>query len=253
MNGCRSVVSWLTADDSCERTCKDPHGPVHGTNVAANQHFHQQGEELRPSLGPVPVCDGWHGVRDAGAHLADGFAQAAGQQAPDGGFGLQWRGKQRKTSVPVVGFCWSTMEVCLVPDRWFQGGGISLSGNTSEFQHTASGWLTLTEDRARKVVQSGAVMQLKHYWFISERLLDLKRMSHLHTNTPGGWRELLEGWLSVLPGERQTLYTVEWRKKTHLKDILQLLPFLGLIDNSSTLILFYLFIFHNLLYCIQYK
>lgn len=70
------------------QTCEDPHGPVHSTDISADQHLHQKGEQLRPGLGPVPVGDGWHGVRHAGADFADRLPQAAWQQLPDGGFGL---------------------------------------------------------------------------------------------------------------------------------------------------------------------
>lgn len=82
-----------------QQTCKDPHGPVHGTDVPADQHLHQEGEELRPGLGPVPVGDGRHGVRHAGADFADGLPQAAGQQLSDGGFGLECRGRRGAVAV----------------------------------------------------------------------------------------------------------------------------------------------------------
>lgn len=39
-------------------TREHPHGPVHGINVSTDQHLHQEGEELRPRLRPVPVGDG---------------------------------------------------------------------------------------------------------------------------------------------------------------------------------------------------
>ena len=70
-------------------TCEDPHGPVHSVDVSTDQHLHQEGEQLRPGLGPVPVGDGRHGVRYTGADLADGLPQTAGQQHPDGGFSLE--------------------------------------------------------------------------------------------------------------------------------------------------------------------
>lgn len=70
-------------------TREHPHGPVHGINVSADQHLHQEGEELRPRLRPVPVGDGRHGVRNTGADFADGLPQTAGQQLPDGGFRLE--------------------------------------------------------------------------------------------------------------------------------------------------------------------
>lgn len=61
------------------QTCEDPHGPVHGIDVTADQHFHQQVEELWPGLRPVPVGDGRHGVCDTGADFADGLSQATWQ------------------------------------------------------------------------------------------------------------------------------------------------------------------------------
>lgn len=69
-------------------TCEDPHGSMHSIDVSTDQHLHQLVEQLRPGLRPVPVCNGWHGVSDAGADLADRLAQAAWQQLPDGCFSL---------------------------------------------------------------------------------------------------------------------------------------------------------------------
>lgn len=74
-------------------TREHPHGPVHGINVSTDQHLHQEGEELRPRLRPVPVGDGWHGVCNTGADFADWLPQTAGQQLPDGGFCLEGNNK----------------------------------------------------------------------------------------------------------------------------------------------------------------
>lgn len=71
-----------------QHTCEDPHGPVHGIDVSADQHLHQQCKQLWPRLRPVPVGDGRDGVRDAGTNFADGLPQSAWQQLSNGGFGL---------------------------------------------------------------------------------------------------------------------------------------------------------------------
>lgn len=70
-------------------TCEDPHCPVHSIDVSTDQHLHQQSEQLWPGLGPVPVGDGRHGVRNTGADFADRLPQTAWQQLPDGGFSLE--------------------------------------------------------------------------------------------------------------------------------------------------------------------
>lgn len=70
-------------------TCEDPHGSMHGIDISADQHLHQQGEQLRPGLGPVPVGDGRHSVRNTGTDFADRLPQTAWQQLPDGSFSLQ--------------------------------------------------------------------------------------------------------------------------------------------------------------------
>ena len=72
-------------------TCEDPHGTVHGVDIPADQHLHQQVEELGPGLGPVPVGDGRDSVRHAGAHLADGFPEPSGKQLSDGSLSLGGR------------------------------------------------------------------------------------------------------------------------------------------------------------------
>lgn len=71
------------------RACEDPHGPVHSVDISADQHLHQQGEQLRPGLRPVPVGDGRHGVRNAGADFADCLPQTAWEQLSDGSFSLE--------------------------------------------------------------------------------------------------------------------------------------------------------------------
>lgn len=63
---------------------------MHCVDIPADQHLHEEVEELGPGLGPVPVGDGGHGVGHAGAHLADGLPQPVGQQLPDCNFGL-WK------------------------------------------------------------------------------------------------------------------------------------------------------------------
>ena len=91
---------FLRVECIWSHTCENPHGPVHGTDVSADQHLHQQGEELRPGLGPVPVGDGRHGVGDTGADFADGLSQAAGQQLPDGSFSLEEENKRWALNSP---------------------------------------------------------------------------------------------------------------------------------------------------------
>ena len=61
---------------------------MNSIDISANQHLHQQGEQLRPGLGPVPVGDGWHGICNTGADFADRLSQTAGQQPSNGGFSL---------------------------------------------------------------------------------------------------------------------------------------------------------------------
>lgn len=39
-------------------TCEHSHGSVHGVDIAADQHLHEEVEELGPGLGPVPVGNG---------------------------------------------------------------------------------------------------------------------------------------------------------------------------------------------------
>lgn len=56
-------------------TSEDPHGPVHSADITTDQHFHKQRKELRPSLRPVPVGDGWNGVSYAGADFANGLPE----------------------------------------------------------------------------------------------------------------------------------------------------------------------------------
>lgn len=82
----RSIWNWGCV---CVLTCEDPHGPVHGADVTADQHVHEKGEELRPGFGPVPVGDGRHSVGHAGPHLTDGLPEALGQKLPDGCLGLE--------------------------------------------------------------------------------------------------------------------------------------------------------------------
>lgn len=62
---------------------------MHSIDISADEHFHQQGEELRPGLRPVPVGDGWHSVRNTGADFANRLPQAAWQQLPDCSFSLE--------------------------------------------------------------------------------------------------------------------------------------------------------------------
>lgn len=118
---------------------------MHSADIAADQHLHQEGKELRPGLGPVPVGDGGHSVRHAGAHFADGLPQAARQQLSDGGFGLEKAGQreglfddiQEKPCVDTN--CGAEGDSGGSPGLWFQEVGTSPTGNTSESPHTASG------------------------------------------------------------------------------------------------------------------
>lgn len=68
---------------------------MNGVHLSTDQHLHQQGKELWPRLGPVPVGDGGHGVGDAGADFADRLPQPPRQQLLDGGFSLAGRDKRR--------------------------------------------------------------------------------------------------------------------------------------------------------------
>ena len=70
-------------------TCEDPHGPVHSVDISADQHLHQQGEELWPGLRPIPVSDGRHSVRNTGTDFADRLPQTTGQQLPNSSFSLE--------------------------------------------------------------------------------------------------------------------------------------------------------------------
>ena len=70
-------------------TCENPHGTVDLVGIPLGDHHHEEAEEIRPGIGPVPVGDGWDGVGHAGPHLADGLAQPGGQPATDMGLGLQ--------------------------------------------------------------------------------------------------------------------------------------------------------------------
>lgn len=79
-------VCWVCVH--VPHTCEDPHSSVHGINVPADQHLHEQRKQLWPRLGPVPVSDGWDGVCNAGADLADGLPQSTRQQLSNGSFSL---------------------------------------------------------------------------------------------------------------------------------------------------------------------
>lgn len=78
---CSSIIFW--------QTCEDPHGTMYCTDISTDQQLHQQGEELRPRLRPVPVGDGRNGVRHAGTHFADRLLQTSRQQLPNGSLSLQ--------------------------------------------------------------------------------------------------------------------------------------------------------------------
>ena len=108
------------------RTCQHPHGTVDGVHISAHQHLHEQVEELRPGLGPVPVCDGRHRVGHAGAHLAYGLPQAVGQQFPDDYLCLERREARlrltgvREQQVAAQFMCWKssvggTLHTCAEP------------------------------------------------------------------------------------------------------------------------------------------
>ncbi len=71
------------------QTCENSHGTVHCVAVVARERFHQNAEQFRPCLRPIPVRYSRYSVSHTGPHFTDGLLQSMWKNVSNGRFCLK--------------------------------------------------------------------------------------------------------------------------------------------------------------------